>query len=201
MKKKNFLLCAITAGLISAIVIPVNVLADSSTTGTVIYQSGTVSLDPNAQLPTDLNFGSHPIQSATNENWLATSDGDQSSPLTTSSVEVLDNRGTGVGWSVKLAQVAQFASGADSLTGAELSITAGAITNNLGSEPTGASIENSTLALNPGTVYPVMTANTDQGDGDTLLPLTQFELAVPSSANKRQTTYTTTLNWTFSSSP
>lgn len=82
----------------------------ADTTGTVDYTSGGITFDPqipgdpSAALPTNLNFGSHPIQTTQAETWTATSDGEQASPVTTGQVAVSDNRGAaGSGWSVKVA--------------------------------------------------------------------------------------------------
>lgn len=104
----------------------------ADTTGTVDYTSGGITFDPqipgdpSASLPTNLNFGSHPIQTTQAETWTATSDGEQASPVTTGQVAVSDNRGAaGSGWSVKVAQPTQFTAGQSELTGAILSFTVG----------------------------------------------------------------------------
>lgn len=180
---------------------------DKSTDATVDYTTGGITFDPNtgdaaASLPTNLNFGSHAIQSKVDETWIATTNGVQTSPVTTGSVAVSDNRGAdGTGWTVKLLQAEQFKSGTNVLTGAALSIDGGALTNNVGSLPTGANIANSTLDLELGTTADVLTANADEGAGETALALTKFELFVPKNTNKKQANYQTTLNWTFSATP
>lgn len=180
---------------------------DKITTGVVDYQSGGIVFDPEniadpaVKLPTNLNFGSHVIQSIDDETWGATVDGVQTSALTTGRVAVSDNRGgTGTGWTVKVVQPTQFVSGTSELTGAVLSIYGGAITNNLNSTPS-ASIANSTLQLALGTTADVVTAAPDEGAGETSLSLDKFELFVPKTVNKKQTNYQTTLTWTFSATP
>ncbi|MGC6770472.1 WxL domain-containing protein [Enterococcus sp. LJL128] len=180
---------------------------DKTTDAVVDYTTGGITFDPQtgdpkASLPADLNFGSHEIQSKADETWVATSDGVQASPVTTGSIAVSDNRGgTDTGWTVKLLQADQFSAGSNELSGAALSIQAGAVTNNVGSAPTGASIANTTLDLELGTTADVLTAQANEGAGETSLALNKFELFVPKNTNKKQANYQTTLNWTFSATP
>ncbi|MBL1228709.1 WxL domain-containing protein [Enterococcus sp. BWB1-3] len=180
---------------------------DKTTDATVNYAPGELIFDPEtgdpaASLPTNLNFGSHKIQSTEDEIWVATVDGVQTSALTTGAVAVSDNRGDEAsGWSVKVLQTDQFSDGTSELTGAALSIDAGAITNNLSSIPTGATIANSTLDLELGTTADVLTAAPGEGEGETSLALTKFELFVPKDVDKNEANYQTTLTWTLSATP
>lgn len=206
MKYSKILLSAVLLG--SSLGLGVTGFAeDKSTDATVDYTTGGITFDPNtgdasASLPTNLNFGSHAIQSKVDETWVATTDGVQASPVTTGSVAVSDNRGEdGTGWTVKLLQAEQFKAGTNELTGAALSIDGGALTNNVGSVPTGANIANSTLDLELGTTADVLTANANEGAGETALALSKFELFVPKNTSKKQANYQTTLNWTFSATP
>lgn len=181
----------------------------ADTTGNVAYTAGEVTFDPqtpgdpSASLPTNLNFGTHPIQTTTAETWNATSDGVQDSALTTGRIGVSDNRGTaGTGWAVKVTQQTQFTADTTPLTGAELSFTVGELNNNLDQAPTGPRIaNNSTTTLTLGNTTSVLTANAGQGSGETSLPITKFQLDIPANTGKIASTYQTTLNWTFSSTP
>ena len=181
----------------------------ADTTGTVDYTSGGITFDPqipgdpSASLPTNLNFGSHPIQTTQAETWTATSDGEQASPVTTGQVAVSDNRGAaGSGWSVKVAQPTQFTAGQSELSGAILSFTVGALTNNVNSLPTGDGIaNNSTVDLVLGQTNSVITAQANQGAGETALPINKFTLNVPANTAKTAAQYQTTVVWTFSSTP
>lgn len=207
MKKQAALLIAgLFAGSLFAFSTGVHA---ADTTGTVDYTSGGVTFDPqtpgdpSASLPTNLNFGSHPIQTKTAETWTATSDGDQASPATTGSVAVSDNRGAaGTGWSVKVAQQEQFKAGQNELNGALLSFTVGALTNNVNSLPAGDGIpNNNTLGLIIGQTDSVMTAQANEGAGETALPITKFTLGVPANTAKTAAQYQTTVVWTFSATP
>ena len=188
--------------LIGAFAVYTPLASAAQTNAVVNYSAGTVVFDPAATLPKDLNFGSHEIQSKTDETWTATTDGAQASPATTGSVSVSDNRGGNAqGWNIKLVQTTQFTAGSDTLTGAALSITAGAITNNVGNPPVGPNITNTVKQLTVGTTENVMTANASEGAGETSLALQKFTLFVPKDHSKKAANYQTTLNWTFSSTP
>lgn len=179
------------------------------TNGIVDYTPGSLTFDPSepgnprASLPTDLNFGSHPIQTTAAEKWVATADGDQASAVTTGTVAVSDNRGTNVGWNIKIAQPEQFmTSSDDELEGALLVISTGALTNNVDAPPTGNGfIPNSQALMVPGETGNVLTANAGQGAGETKLALSKFELNVPANTSKVEDQYQTTLVWTFSATP
>ncbi len=124
------------------------VLADSQTQGEVNYIPGALEFDYTSEIPTDLNFGEHPIQTVTPENWIATTTGEQTAPATTGAVDVRDNRGDLTGtWLVKVAQVEQFQTSDEvELTDAVLSLSFGSVTNNLSLSPT-STYENDELAI------------------------------------------------------
>lgn len=179
------------------------VFADSQTQGEVAYTQGALEFDYDSGIPGNLNFGNHPLQTVDAENWIATESGAQTgSPTTTGTVAVRDNRGNDEAtWTVKLSQAAQFITDGTELSGAALSLSFGAITNNLSLQPT-SSYENAELEiLTFGQDYTILDGAAGQNSGDSTLPINEFSLAVPANTNKVPGTYTTTLNWTFSSTP
>lgn len=179
------------------------VLADSQTQGEVNYIPGALEFDYTSEIPTDLNFGEHPIQTVTPENWIATTTGEQTAPATTGAVDVRDNRGDLTGtWLVKVAQVEQFQTSDEvELTDAVLSLSFGSVTNNLSLSPT-STYENDELAIQVfNQEFTVLSATAGENSGNTSLAIDQFSLAVPANTNKVAAEYTTTLNWTFSSTP
>ncbi|MBX8937969.1 WxL domain-containing protein [Enterococcus hulanensis] len=207
MKKQGALLIA---GLFAGSLFAFSTGAHAvDTTGTVDYTDGGITFDPqdpenaSASLPKDLNFGSHAIQTTADETWTATSDGVQTSPVTTGQVAVSDNRGdSSTGWTVKVNEPTQFTANSKPLTGAELSFTVGALTNNVNSLPTGTRIADSAkTALLVNQTVTVLTAQPNEGAGETALPITKFELNVPKNTAKEQAQYQTTLVWTFSATP
>lgn len=206
--KKLFLLPVLMIG--ASVSFGMDSFAEDKTTDAIVeYQSGDITFDPDpgnpaAALPTNLNFGTHEIQSKVDETWIATADGNQASAPTSGGVSVSDNRGASgasSGWSVKLAQANQFAAGTSQLTGAQLSIEVGALTNNLGSVPSGPNKVNETVDIAIGTTYDILTANADEGAGETSLALDKFSLMVPKNIEKKAAEYQTALTWTFSATP
>lgn len=206
--KKQFAL--LIAGLFAGSLFAFSNTAQAvDTTGTVDYTDGGITFDPqvpgnaSASLPKNLNFGSHAIQTTKDEIWTATSDGVQTSPATTGQIAVSDNRGgTSTGWSVKVNQPTQFTANSNTLTGAALSFTVGTLTNNVNSAPIGTRIANgakTTMLVNQS--VSVLTAQANEGVGETALPISKFELDVPKDTAKQQAQYQTTLVWTFSATP
>jgi len=206
--KKQFAL--LIAGLFAGSILAFSTSAHAvDTTGTVDYTDGGITFDPqvpgnaSASLPQSLNFGSHAIQTKADETWVATSDGDQESPVTTGQVAISDNRGnSSTGWTVKVNEPTQFAANSNPLTGAALSFTVGTLTNNVNAAPTGTRIANgakTTMLVNQS--VSVLTAQPNEGAGETALPITKFELNVPKDTAKQQAQYQTTLVWTFSATP
>lgn len=201
-------------GILTSLSIGATVQADD-TTGVVEYTSGGIVFDPdkggsdpNTQLPTNLDFGAHEIQTENAETWVATTDGTglpgDGSTLQRGAVAVSDNRGqANSSWAIKVRQATQFTAGDSTLDGAVLTVDTGTLTNNLSLPPTGASdIANGELdfaAIN--NEYAFLTANAGEGIGETSMPLEQFTLSIPANTEKQSATYQTTLVWTISSAP
>ena len=194
MKKKM----VIPMLMVTASMLPVVGLAEEKDTNAVVeYESGNLVLNPNNALPDDLNFGSHPIQTTNSEEWLATTDGVQTSPAVTSSIEVSDNRGDESGWVVKLMQMTQFQTTTNiELEDAQLVIAFGAITNNLGLPPT-LSTANMDLDVTIGTSSDLIYADEGEGIGETALAIDQFSLEILADTQKVPEQYTAELNWTI----
>lgn len=189
---------------------PVSLAKD--TTGQVTYQTGGVILDPEPEqgeigvsLPTDLNFGSHQIQTKLDERLVATVDGDQASTPTKGSVRVRDNRGetTPIGWNIKVKQATQFtsATSATPLTGAEMSIlTNPTLTNNF-NNITGLTATNTLTFDKINEEKSIFSAAAGSGNGESTLNLEKFELFVAKNNAKVKEKYLTTLVWTVSETP
>ena len=106
MKKKTLSFFVLGISLFSSSL----VFADSQTQGEVAYVEGALEFDYAGGIPTNLDFGDHPLQTAAAENWIATATGEQTgSTPTTGTVAVRDNRGNPAAtWTVKLSQTDQF---------------------------------------------------------------------------------------------
>lgn len=163
---------------------------------------GAITLDT-TKLPANLNFGSTEIKYTADVDQIATADGAQKSAPTTTSIVVSDKRGGAVGWKLYLKQDKQFATGtgtntdSKSLDGAQLTITTDKVTDNCGTAPdTG--IINTSSTLTPGTDTNLLTAKKDQGEGDSTMNITKYDLKVPGKSHKESDTYKSSLTWTFS---
>lgn len=209
---KNSLLFLGAGAIVTASVALAPVSLAKDTTGQVTYQTGGVILDPDPEvgevgmsLPDDLNFGSHQIQTKKDETLVATTDGVQTSALTTGAIRVQDNRGetSPIGWNIKVKQSTQFTSAVTTkpLTGAELTIfTNPTITNNF-SNTTGLSASSSVKFDQFNEEKSIFKAAAGSGEGESTLGLDKFQLFVAKNNAKVKEKYQTTLVWTVSETP
>lgn len=153
-----------------------------------------------SQFPSDLNFGTHSIQNSSDEKWLATVDGNQTSKTITSTLKVDDNRTTTSGWKLKAKQLEQFKNGATELTGAHLLITAGTVNSNANVIPSNG-IQGTTATLIPNEEKTIFGAKANEGTGISTLELSKFELSVPKTAAKKVVKYSSSIVWTLSDTP
>jgi hypothetical protein len=179
----------------------------------------TFALDPagekviKLQLPPSLNFGSHPIQTTQDESWMATSDGDQASTLTTASVSYLNTTLEQKSWDLKVKQTTNWSGGQGSLASATLTLYPGTLTSE------GFDTNDITYFSNQEQLE--LTANVEQEllqlkstdlKGQLDFTIDQFSLYVPKNQVKRVGSvknaqgklvgdYQTTLVWTASEEP
>lgn len=211
MFNKKYIAGMLTLGVfaVNGLMATTSVAADDTTNGIVTFNGGNINVDPTkpidpdnpgggsiSLLPTQLNFGSTAISYTADTKLKATTDGNQSSAVTTGAVRINDSRGTSAGWKMKVNQT-QFKNGTNELTGAELSLTTGQATNTGGVLPTGGAIDQK-ATLTPGADFEVFKANAGEGNGISELPIKQFDLMIPASAAKTAGQYTTTITWTVS---
>jgi len=121
-------------------------------------------------------------------------------------VQVTDKRGSNAGWHLTVTEDAQFKSGENELTGAQLTLMNGTMaTPNDGIEPTA----EQKIALTPGTASDVLDAKADQGTGtwldrfgtDEAAGKKSVSLSVPGKTKKVQSEYKTSLTWTLTDTP
>lgn len=192
---------------------PVTPNGDDVTPGT----EGPLSLD----YVSDFDFGSQKISSK-NQTYFAKAQGYKDS--TTNSVlyaQVTDSRGTGAGWTLSVAQPAQFTNGGKELKGAQIGISNLSAVTQADSDA-GSATSGNNFTLVPGTGdQTVMSAKantgqgtwvarmgnadnlvTEKGDDDAQRTVDNaVSLSVPGASNKLAGQYTTTLNWTLSDVP
>lgn len=181
------------------------VVADSTTTtkGTIEFIAGDLSIDSQS-LPSNLDFGTHPIQFYNNEVWTAQTNGTDTSAV----ISVEDYRGNPTGWSLKVKQTQDWISvvnSSDKLTGATLDayVDVDNISNVGGTLPTGQNgIDNKVFrfgSINEDKI--IMSAKSNEGSGITSMTISKYDLNVPASSEKRVAEYGSTFVWTLSDTP
>ena len=188
LKSTSALALTLIAGGVVATATPVS--ADQ-TTGTVQFTAGTLEFgDGTGQKVPSFDFGLKAITTQ-DETYNTTAAG---------ILAVTDLRGSSAGWKVSVTQKDQLKAntGADELTGAQLTLDAGAVTNTNNELPT-----NNDVTLVPGVASEVLKAEAGKGNGISKLTwdTDKAKLSVPGSTTKKAAQYTATLEWTLSNSP
>ena len=188
LKSTSALALTLIAGGVVATATPVS--ADQ-TTGTVQFTAGTLEFgDGTGQKVPSFDFGLKAITTQ-DETYNTTAAG---------ILAVTDLRGSSAGWKVSVTQKDQLKAntGADELTGAQLTLDAGAVTNTNNELPT-----NNDVTLVPGVASEVLKAEAGKGNGISKLTwdTDKAKLSVPGSTTKKAAQYTATLEWTLSDSP
>lgn len=187
LKSTSALALALIAGGVVATAIPVS--ADQ-TTGTVEFTAGNLEFgDGTGQTVPSFDFGIKAITTQ-DETYNTTAEG---------ILAVTDLRGSNAGWKVSVTQKDQLkTTNNDELTGAQLTLDAGAVTNTNNELPT-----NNDVTLAPGVASEVLKAEAGKGNGISKLTwgTDKAKLFVPGSTTKKAAQYTATLEWTLSDSP
>lgn len=188
LKSMSALALALVAGGALATATPV--FADQ-TTGTVEFTAGNLEFgDGTGQTVPSFDFGINAITTQ-DETYNTTAEG---------ILAVTDLRGSSAGWKVSVTQKDQLKAntGADELTGAQLTLDAGAVTNTNNELPT-----NNDVILAPGVASEVLKAEAGKGNGISKLTwgTDKAKLFVPGSTTKKAAQYTANLEWTLLDSP
>ncbi|EKE3393747.1 bacterial Ig-like domain-containing protein, partial [Enterococcus faecalis] len=157
---------------------------------------GKIELASQSVLPSDIDFGTPPIQYEKDQLL----DGQTNGKPTEGKIEVKDTRSkTGEGYKVKVSQSQPFTGkNTRAELNATLSFKTGKLTN---SENLPIAGSNQTIQLLLGQETIVLATTQGQSRGTTTLPLHTFQLVVPKEAEKRKDVYETTLTWTLSDTP
>lgn len=186
-KSTSAVALALIAGGVVATATPVS--ADQ-TTGTVEFTAGNLEFgDGTGQTVPSFDFGINAITTQ-DVTYNATAEG---------TLAVTDLRGSNAGWKVSVTQKDQLkTTNNDELTGAQLTLDAGAVTNTNNELPT-----NNDVTLAPGVASEVLKAEVGKGNGISKLTwgTDKAKLFVPGSTTKKAAQYTATLEWTLSDTP
>nr|WP_245186982.1 WxL domain-containing protein [Enterococcus larvae] len=152
------------------------------------------------QLPSSLNFGTHPIQTKLDELFTATQGGVSGAQNTTGTVSILDSRSTSKNWQVKVSQVGQWTNDEAVMSTPALKIYGGILTTNYAAANV-RSISNASIDLYDGSQQEVLAVSGTTASGSVSLGLSKFEMFVPKNTRKQLGQYQTKLVWTVTESP
>lgn len=184
-------------GIIWSSGVPTNDSASHLRPTSVFFNYGEL-LWKTASLPDNLNFGSHPLQTRADENWIATIDGEQNSLQQTGQLIIQDSTLTSNSWQLNVTQTSNWENQATSLT-AELSLHYGMLTSDFSPE----TLQTATgiMTLEPAIQQTILDKSTNSQYGQVVLDIDQFTLFVPKDTYKKEGQYVTELNWTLSQGP
>lgn len=151
-------------------------------------------------LPTQLNFGRHAIQTKKSETWRATANGDQSAAATTGILRINDSRNRQKKWQVKVRQSTNWVNGTRTLPAAELRVQLGTV-NSTFTDGRVVLPDNATIALQQNVEKNVVTLENAASTGGLTVNFSQFNLFVPEKTPKFQGQYRATVVWTVSDTP
>lgn len=151
-------------------------------------------------LPTQLNFGRHAIQTKKSETWRATANGDQSAAATTGILRINDTRNRQKKWQVKVRQSTNWVNGTRTLPAAELRVQLGTVNSSF-TDGRVVLPDNATIALQQNVEKNVVTLENAASTGGLTVNFSQFNLFVPEKTPKFQGQYRATVVWTVSDTP
>lgn len=148
------------------------------------------------KLPDNLDFGSHKIQYKQDETYTAS---DSNNAQTEGEITINDTRDSG-GWTLKVKQDSEFqhTDSTNLSDNTSLTIDIGTVTNSNSKLP---SKLTSSVLLQPNDEKKIAVAQTNEGSGKTVIPLSKFSLTVPKTSSKKVGKYNSSLTWTLSDVP
>lgn len=187
----------IRGGITQSDAITVDILSSFGNNTAIYFSAGSVVLN-GSQLPANLNFGTHAIQTVADENWLAYVNGNSANGLQTGKIRIDDTRTAVKSWQLKVSQPNNWLNNQSGLTNAQLSISLGTLSTNLtGTLPSAVQ----SVTLTSGNQSTLVTLGSTTSTGYVEVPLNQFKLFVPKNTAKQTGNYQTTLQWTLSNTP
>ncbi|MDN6584668.1 MAG: WxL domain-containing protein [Enterococcus sp.] len=187
----------VRGGIVQTDDLTIQLLSNFGGSTNLYFSAGSVVMKSEG-LPTNLNFGSHPIQTKVDETWNAHVGGSNANPLQTGKIRIEDTRTIAKSWQLKVSQDTNWSSGQKNLANARMNMMVGAWNTNF-QNYTG--VSNQTIQLAPGNQITLMTLGSTNAPGYVELPLNQFQLFVLKNTPKQTGSYQTTLRWTISATP
>lgn len=187
----------IRGGIVQTDDLTIQLLSNFGGNTNIYFDAGDLALKSEL-LPTNLNFGTHPIQTKVDESWNAHVGGNSANPLQTGTIRIDDTRTAAKAWQLKVAQANNWMSGQKSLTNTRLAISLGALKTNFQNYT---AVANQTIQMLPSNQVTLITLDSTTAAGYVELPLNQFQLLVPKNTPRQTGSYQTTLQWTLSNTP
>lgn len=188
---------AVRGGIFQTDNFDVQLLSNYGGNTNIYFAAGALAMKSEL-LPSNLNFGSHPIQTKNDETWNAYVGGNSANPLQTGTIRIDDTRTIAKSWQLKLAQTSNWLSGQKSLTSPRLDIITGSVNTNF---TTYNVIANQAVHMTPGNQVTLIYLPNTTSTGYFEIPLNQFQLFVPKNTPRQVGSYQTTLQWTVTNGP
>ena len=176
--------------------IDINLLTSSDNLSYIYF--GSEVFDYQLELPNNLNFGVHPIQTESAETFLAK----ENEEITTGTISIHDSRAKQKSWLLSVHQEGEWLNDTRMLASAELQVTI----DNFQSTFTDGIIThypvNTIVTIIPNqTAIPLIQLQNVHSMGEIHLSFSSFQLYIPENTPKYTGTYQTTLVWTLSDVP
>jgi hypothetical protein len=185
--------------IVQANVIDVNLLSQSQSKNYIYFAREIFEWQ--LSLPTNLDFGTHPIQTKAAETWVA----ENENQVTTGQISVTDYRlktiETSSKWELSVKQESAWLNGEYPLPNAQLQMNIGEITR-VQFQPEDISYpQGENIFLYNQEAVSLLSLENAQASGAVTIDLSSFYLYIPENTPKYTGTYQTTLVWTLSDVP
>lgn len=188
---------SIRGGIIQSDDIVIQLLSNFGGNTNIYFSAGSLTMKSDL-LPTNLNFGIHPIQTVAYETWKAYIGGNSSNPIQTAMIRIEDTRTIAKAWQLKVSQASNWNNGQNNLNNAQLGISLGSLNTNFSNY---SGLSNQKVQVTPDNQVTLMSLSNTTASGYVEIPLNQFELFVPKNTQRRSGSYQTILQWTLSNTP
>lgn len=184
-------------------VIDLDLFKGAENSGTIVYLQGKKTESQlSLAFPDNLNFGQHTIQTTKPEIWVATETGEQTAPLTTGNLHLIDTSNQSKNWQIKVRQQTNWVNNTNELIDAILNMYGGELViDGFSDDSVINGFSNGPIRLMTGEEKEVLSLNQTNQRGSIKLGIDTFELHVPKNIEKKQGEYEANFIWTASDTP
>lgn len=185
-------------------VIELDVFKDSNSLSSIYLKALKQESYSDMALPTNLNFGKHTIQTLNNEEWIATSTGEQEDTPTTGKISLTDTTSGGKNWQIKVKQTSNWKNQQSALQNSILKLYGGELTYT-GFEDTDINYPFTNTAdyleITDQNEKVLLELNTLDRRGSLQFDIKTFKLFIPKNLKKDEGVYQAQFIWTASNGP